>query len=115
MNTLKTIYDKIGKTELAKHEVKLSLVDDITKLLDSTNAKRKQISAQGLKISEELLALTVDYNKILSIAIDGANKAKDLGIADAEKLFRTRGAEAKDYSTMVGKVSNVISNSIRSI
>jgi len=31
MNTLKTIYDKIGKTELAKHEVELALIQELEK------------------------------------------------------------------------------------
>jgi vacuolar-type H+-ATPase subunit D/Vma8 len=117
--SLQEIYKKINtispKMELSQVEIELSLVEDINKLLDSTNAKRKQLTAQGLKISEQLLGLTVDYNKILSISIDAANKAKELGIADAEKLFRVRGSEAKDYSDTVGKVSNLIANSLHSI
>ena len=48
MNTLKTIYDKIGKTELAKHEVDLSLVDDLNKIISEAE---RVISLQedGLK------------------------------------------------------------------
>jgi hypothetical protein len=109
------IKELITKSELGSQNVNLSLADDIEKLLDGVNAKRRQLSTQGLKISEQFLALTVEYNKILSMSIDAANKAKDLGIADAEKYFRVRGAEAKDYSSVVGKVSNVIADSIRSI
>ena len=109
------IKDLITKSELGSQNVNLGLATDIEKLLDEVNAKRRQLSTQGLKISEQFLALTVEYNKILSMSIDAANKAKDLGIADAEKLFRVRAAEAKDYSSMVGKVSNVIADSIRSI
>ena len=34
MNTLQNVYDKLAdKTELAKHEVELGLVDDLAKLL----------------------------------------------------------------------------------
>jgi hypothetical protein len=36
MNTLKTIYDKIGKTELAKHEVELAGIADLLKLAGAT-------------------------------------------------------------------------------
>jgi hypothetical protein len=53
--------------------------------------------------------------KALSISIDAANKAKELGIADAEKLFRVRGEEAKDFGGIVGKVSQQIDAALRSI
>ena len=43
------------------------------------------------------------------------NKAKELGIADAEKLFRVRGEEAKDFGGIVGKVSQQIDTALRSI
>lgn len=49
------------------------------------------------------------------MSIDSANKAKDLGIADAEKMFRVRAEEAKDFGGIVGKVSNQIESALRSI
>ena len=53
MNTLKTIYDKLGdKTELAKHEVELGLVDDLKK--DET------LIVSQLKTIEDLLGQVVN-------------------------------------------------------
>ena len=104
-----------GKTELASNKIDLAAIDDINKILDGALAKQRSLIAQGLKISEGLLSLTADYQKALSLSIDSANKAKDLGIADAEKLFRVRGEEAKDFGGIVGKVSNQIESALRSI
>jgi len=56
MNTLKTIYDKIGKTELAKHEVNLANVKEIPtrlkKILD-TQKKLDKILPQLDKLQVE--------------------------------------------------------------
>ena len=104
-----------GKTELTSQKIDLAAIDDINKILDGALAKQRSLIAQGLKISEGLLSLTADYQKALSLSIDSANKAKDLGIADAEKLFRVRGEEAKDFGGIVGKVSNQIESALRSI
>ena len=100
---------------MSEINVELALVDDINKILDSALGKQRNLITQGLKISEQLLALTVDYQKALSISIDAANKAKDLGISDAEKMFRVRAEEARDFGEIVGKVSVQIETALRSI
>lgn len=113
---VKKIGNKLfDKVELASHKIELALIDDINKLLDGNLAKQRTLIAQGLKISDDLLALTADYQKALSLSIDAANKAKELGIPDAEKLFRVRGEEAKDFKDIVGKVSQQIATALRSI
>jgi vacuolar-type H+-ATPase subunit D/Vma8 len=113
---VKKIGNKLfDKVELSSQKVELALIDDINKLLDGNLAKQRTLIAQGLKLSDDLLALTVDYQKALSLSIDAANKAKELGIPDAEKLFRVRGEEAKDFLNVVGKVSQQIDTALRSI
>lgn len=102
-------------TKLGSHKVELASINDIEKILDGALSKQRQLISQGLKISEQLSALTVDYNKALMMSIDSANKAKDLGISDAEKMFRVRAEEAKDYASILGKVSNQIDSALRSI
>ena len=94
MNTLKTIYDKIGKTELAKHEVELGSIEDIkaystgyakytseleglkkrgdrlkTELNDTISAIYKW-GALGESMSNDMVALLSNFEK----------QAKDLGI-----------------------------------
>ena len=105
----------LSKMYASEVKVELALVDDIEKMLDASLSKQRTLISQGLKIAEQLLALTPEYQKALMMAIDGANKAKELGIPDAEKLFRVRAAEAKDYADILGKVSNQIDASLRSI
>jgi hypothetical protein len=113
--TIEKIKALIEKSELKSNKVELALINDIDKILDGALAKQRTLITQGLKVSEQLLALTVDYQKALSISIDAANKAKELGIPDAEKLFRVRGEEAKDFKGIVGKVSQQIDTALRSI
>jgi hypothetical protein len=82
MNTLKTIYDKLGdKTELAKHEVNLATIDDLKKnLLDMENAIKK--------IAESKVEFKKNVRLIEAKATDTAGKnystiksqAMDLGI-----------------------------------
>ena len=115
MSEQKTVFNKLFKADLASQKVDLAAIDDIEKILDGALAKQRSLIAQGLKISEGLLSLTSDYQKALSMSIDSANKAKDLGIADAEKMFRVRAEEAKDFGGIVGKVSNQIESALRSI
>ena len=115
MSELKRVMDTLFKTELNSQKVELALIDDIEKILDGALSKQRNLIAQGLKISEGLSALTVDYQKGLSMSIDAANKAKELGIPDAEKMFRVRASEAKDFLDIVGKVSNQVAASLRLI
>lgn len=115
MNTQKQVFKKLFKEDLGNHKIELALIDDIDKILDGTLSKQRSLIDQGLKISEGLLALTADYQKALMLSIDAANKAKDLGIPDAEKLFRVRADEARDFKDIVGKVSNKIDSALRAI
>jgi len=53
MNTLKTIYDKLGdKTELAKHEVELTLIDDFRKLLSTATSDYKEFNDAYTKFND---------------------------------------------------------------
>ena len=109
------ILKELYQVNLSEINVELALVDDINKILDGALGKQRNLITQGLKISEQLLALTVDYQTALSISIAAANKAKDLGISDAEKMFRVRAEEARDFGEIVGKVSVQIETALRSI
>jgi len=95
MNTLKTIYDKIGKTELAKHEVKLALLDEMNELTKTWQTKcipdykaiekdRTRLFAEvkdlknNSKIAYELYNKTdLRTNEILK---EYSNLAKQLGV-----------------------------------
>ena len=81
MNTLKTIYEKLGdKTELAKHEVNLGLVQDITKDLNVVADSLTSIRPTLLKIED----LLIKNSKIVDTALKSVQKieatAKELGV-----------------------------------
>jgi hypothetical protein len=109
---------KVEEIKLAfesNQKFEFAVLQDIEKLLDDANAKRRSLQSQGLKVSEALNNLQADYGLAFSKAIDAKNKAKDLGAPDLEKLFGARADEAKDYQNVVGKASNVISSTINAI
>ena len=109
---------KVEEIKLAfenNQKFEFAVLQDIEKLLDDANAKRRNLQSQGLKVAEAFNNLQTDYAKVFSIAKDAENKAKDLGAEDLRKIFGARGMEAKDYQDQVGKAGNVISSMINSI
>ena len=89
MNTLKTIYDKLGdKTELAKHEVELGKIDDLNKVLEEIKGAGRNISQTGRKSVSALVNTTFPLIDATRKKIEQARKdyeiilkqTKDLGI-----------------------------------
>ena len=85
MNTLQTIYDKLAdKTELAKHEVELGKLDDLT------------------TINKKLLALRDGSNKFFALKKQVVDYAKEqfpkvkLNLDEAEKLVSIIKTQAKE-------------------
>jgi len=91
MNTLQTIYNKLSdKTELAKHEVELGLLDALKKDSDKVTTQigfvnkdisevKKAISLIGM-IKGDLPSTDKLANDLLNAVITFENKARDLGI-----------------------------------
>lgn len=95
MNTLKTIYDKLGdKTELAKHEVELALIDDLNKTINDykkSNANYQVVFSEHKQLDDKFIALKlkarefyvfdkkifVEASKIIN---NITQQAKELGI-----------------------------------
>ena len=90
MNTRKTVYNKLfsEKTELAKHEVELALVDDLRKLANSSS----KLNAENLNLLNKVRA---NYKESISIlskveteAMKALKLATDLGVGvDLYKQF----------------------------
>ena len=90
MNTLKTIYDKLGdKTELAKHEVQLGVVEDISKALAEANAILKALIAD-----KPILA--------------NADKAIAVAIANADKVAQTSEKNVLKSSSFLPKITTIL-------
>jgi ABC-type transporter Mla subunit MlaD len=90
MNTLKTIYDKLGdKTELAKHEVQLGVVEDISKALAEANA---------------ILKVLIADKPILA----NADKAIAVASANADKLVQASEKNVQKASAFLPKIGTIL-------
>jgi hypothetical protein len=90
MNTLQTIYNKLAdKTELAKHEVQLGIVEDINKTLAEANA---------------ILKVLIADKPILA----NADKAIAVAIANADKLVQTSEKNVKKASAFLPKIGTIL-------
>jgi hypothetical protein len=70
MNTLKTIYDKLGdKTELAKHEVNLALIDNIKKSIKDLEVLFTDASKTENELDKTIKVLYPLLNKADALAI----------------------------------------------
>ena len=119
MNTLKTIYDKLGdKTELAKHEVDLSLADDLIKFYkdnatDSNKAsllvdKLLQDTKIALNMYKEVEAGT---NVLLSNISKYQIKAKELGLdlpKEITSIIATSTAKQKNNLKIIAGITKGI-------
>jgi hypothetical protein len=85
MNTLKTIYDKIGKTELAKHEVNLSLVDDLIKKFEVVKTTSKKIISEIRKAGVIVDKGEQDFRNLLKF-LDNMEKDADVLLKQAKDL-----------------------------
>ena len=121
MNTLKTIYDKIGKTDLAKHEVNLSLVDDLIKKFEVVKTTESKIISEIRKAGVIVDKGEQDFRNLLKF-LDNMEKdadvllkqAKDLGVelpAPVNVAIRQIGAYSSTAFNAVGqleKASDII-------
>lgn len=106
MNTRKTVYNKLftEKTELAKHEVELGLVDDLKATLNSLEDQiftDKEIIAKTVKISSDLFLLNKNAKERLNTnesIVQGSFKKIQLAekfIAQAERIAKELGVDVK--------------------
>ena len=106
MNTRKTIYDKLFKeeTQLAKHEVELSLVTD----LKETSSKYMPLWAKGNSDYNSAIvnlraALDI-VNKAEQLIIKGQTQVKELGLSDT--FFTTQMTAIKEEKSKVTSLLN---------
>ena len=110
MNTLQTIYNKLSenKTELAKHEVNLGLVQDITKDLNAVADSLVSIRPTILKIED----LLIKNSKIVDTALKAVQKvettAKELGV---DSLIK----ELDKPKMLINEFNKTINNTLKSL
>ena len=115
MNTLKTIYDKIGKTELAKHEVQLSLADDLIKFYKDNAADSNKASLLVDKLLQDTkIALNMykeveaGTNVLLSNISKYQIKAKELGLdlpKEITSIIATSTAKQKNNLKIIAGIT----------
>jgi hypothetical protein len=115
MSTLKSVGNKLFKTDLATQKVNLSLVDDAKKLsdeyytkTDTLNSNIKGLSAEAKAIFDKIEYIENVASKMPKVA-DGINKmAKDLGIGIENvpeyNSLNLAIKEVKKYSDLKNKI-----------
>jgi hypothetical protein len=104
MSTLKSVGNKLFKTELANHKIDLALIDDLTKSLNKSKASYKEFNDSFQKF--------VDFRRL--VILEGEQYSKDAN--DMIALYENASKQAKELgldfnSIQVAKeVRNLIAN-----
>ena len=118
MNTLQTIYNKLeDKTELAKHEVELTAVDEVRKFIENTTKRKEEFKKFAQITSQQLDNLKVsanmwnnDYSAAAKIMEQLSLKAKEIGLElpkeflDYKKQFNDGIIKTKNYAEIINKI-----------
>jgi len=100
---------------LGSQKVELGLIDDVEKKLDKANSELRSLKKQALSVADKLNDLQSSYATVFSISKKAENSAKELGADDIQKMFGSRGDEAKDFEKQVGSAANKIKSIITQI
>ena len=90
MNTLQTIYDKLNKTQLSKHEIELSSIDDLKQLNIKYKDLLKGINEKTVLIQQNSTRVN-NAKKELKKAIEEETFSKsllNLNIAKAQEALK---------------------------
>ena len=105
MNTLKTIYDKLGdKTELAKHEIELASLKDLLNI--NSNLSKDEIKFDATNI--KLATLIKDEQAIRKSYIEKLKTARNLFL-EFEKGAKELGLDPSnivEFKTLKSSISN---------
>ena len=102
MNTLKTIYDKIGKTDLAKHEVQLGSIQDLQKRVEEFIVENNKVN----QLTKSLDSIKLQFKQLDKKIASDFKLLRD----DSEKLFKQAsdlGIETKTPFQLQAKISKV--------
>ena len=114
MNTLKTIYDKLGdKTELAKHEVNLGLIQELESSSKNNNDLANKLDKEVtdfFRLKNSIIGMSsklLSDNNAITEKINKALKAtKELGV-DSPELFKYS-KYASDIALLLKETTNKI-------
>jgi hypothetical protein len=107
MNTLQTIYNKLqDKTELAKHEVNLGLIDEFNARIDKANNERKSASVSYQKLIGTMQAAVINLELALKEADKIDKASKDIGIQSPVNSTRVK-AKLTEYVKVVSALNSL--------
>jgi hypothetical protein len=110
MSELKTVYNKLFKTELASQKVDLALVDDIDKYLQKQNSVLKSSDASWQEYQNYLTKADVPFKKMINsynLLSNTVSEADSL-INKINSLSKELGLNSKDvkgYSAILGNLN----------
>ena len=107
MNTLQNVYNKLqDKTELAKHEVNLGLIEDFNARIDKANNERKSASVSYQKLIGAMQAAVIN----LELAVKEADKidkaSKEIGVQSPVNSTRVK-AKLTEYVKVVSALNSL--------
>ena len=108
MSELKTIGNKLFKTELSSQRVDLALVDDIKKMYAPLGGKFLSLESDLFEVKKRMLDLKKEFEQA-STKIEQANKmAKDLGANEVlnmlDEFDKATKQKIKDITTITSKI-----------
>ena len=107
MNTLQTIYNKLAdKTELAKHEVELALIENFNARIDKANNERKSASIYYQKLIGAMQGAVINLGLALKEAGDIEKASKDIGIKSPVDSTRVK-AKLTEYNKVVSALNSL--------
>ena len=107
MNTLQNIYDKLAdKTELAKHEVELGLIENFNARIDKANNDRKSASVTYQKLIGTMQAAVINLELALKEADKIDKASKEIGIQSPVNSTRVK-AKLAEYIKVVSALNSL--------
>ena len=107
MNTLQNVYDKLAdKTELAKHEVNLGLIENFNARIDKANNDRKSASVTYQKLIGTMQAAVINLELALKEADKIDKASKEIGIQSPVNSTRVK-AKLAEYIKVVSALNSL--------
>ena len=107
MNTLQNVYDRLSdKTELAKHEVNLGLIDNFNARIDKANNERKSASVSFQKLIGAMQGAVINLDLALKEADKVDKASKEIGIQSPVNSTRVK-AKLAEYTKVVNALNSL--------
>ena len=107
MNTLQNVYNKLAdKTELAKHEVNLGLIENFNARIDKANNDRKSASVTYQKLIGTMQAAVINLELALKEADKIDKASKEIGIQSPVNSTRVK-AKLAEYIKVVSALNSL--------